>query len=249
MKRLLACCVTCLVVALMTSASAQSSVVSITVDDTFPGLVAAGGVGVFSDAGTTGTNHYSDYRIDPYPYLNWCVDAQPSPPGNLFVRLNRKLDGEAGTLRCSENPRPDGLAGVPRNYVARIAVDAVCDMLADPRAGLPLSDAAGAAWDTSASSTPCVLPRSDNPRIRLPTLYKAKARTTPVDFLTSMFNYPNSYEIQSDGEASISQNPMVPGLKTVSYSGTFRLVKFEPGVRARAVGPSFAMPVRMEFLQ
>jgi hypothetical protein len=249
MNRLAAVSVMALFVS-MTSVLAQSSLVTFTIDGTYPGSVpAAGGAGVFSDATNTGTDTYSDYRIDPNPYLNWCVDAQPGSAGNLFVRLNRKLDGDAGSLRCSENPRPDGAFGVPREFVLKIANDAACDILADPLAGLPLTDAYGNPWNTSGSLTPCVLLQSDNPRIRLGTLYKARPRTTSVDFLTVMFDYPNSYEIRSETEATITQNALDPARRSVAYSGTFRLVKFAPDAKAKTVGPSFMMPVRMEFLQ
>jgi hypothetical protein len=236
--------------AAMTSVLAQSSLVTFTINDGYPGNVpGAGGAGVFSDAATTGTDTYSDFRIDPNPYLNWCVDAEALSPGNLFVRLNRKLDGDAGSLRCSENPRPDDALGVPRQFVLRIANDAACDILADPLAGLPLTDAFGNPWNTSGSLTPCVLLQNDNPRIRLGTLYKARARTTNVDFLTVMFNYPNSYEIRSDADATIVQNSLDPTRRSVEYNGTFRLVKFTPGTKAKTVGPSFMMPVKIEFVQ
>jgi len=248
MNRLLAVSVTALFVA-MTSVLAQSSLVTFTIDGTYPGsLPAPSGAGVFSDAANTGTDSYSDYRIDPHPYLNWCVDAEPSSPGTLFVRLNRKLDGDAGSLRCSENPRPDNALGVPREFVLKIANGAACDILADPLAGLPLKDAFGNPW-TTGGSTPCVLSQNDNPRIRLGTLYKARARTTPVDFLTVMFDYPNSYEIRSDTEATITQNTLDPARRSVAYSGTFHLVKFALGAKAKTVGPAFMMPVKMEFTQ
>ena len=137
--------------------AAPTTVLSVTIDDTYPG----GGAGVYSDAATTptGTMVYADYRIGSLP-LNWCVEAEPAPPGNLFVLLNRKLDGPAGVLRCSENPDGGGNPGVPRNFTLQIANEAVCDLLADPAAGLPLTDVGGVGWDAS-SSIPCVLAQND----------------------------------------------------------------------------------------
>lgn len=227
-----------------TAPSAATTLVSFSIDDTF---FAGGGAGVFSDAADSGTNHYADYRIDPASPLNWCVDAEPYSPGNLFVRLNRKLDGDAGVLRCTENPGPDGQTpGTQRNVVLRIAAKEACDILSDPLAGLPLTDAAGTAWDPASSTGVCTLAHNDNPRIRVGTLYKAKARTTTIDFLTVMFDQPNSYEIRSESAAAIATSGAV---RTVSYSGGFRLVKFSPGQKARTVGPVFAMPLRIEFEQ
>jgi hypothetical protein len=217
-------------------------VLNFTIDDLYPGT----GPGAFSDAATTGTPAYADYRIGPLP-LNWCVDAEPAPPGNLFIRVNRKLDGEAGVLRCSENPDGDGNLGVPRNFVLRINNDDVCDRLADPAAGLPLVDAGGVAWNSASSGLPCVLPRNDNPRIRLGTLYKSRAKTTNVDFCTVMFDAPVSYEIRSVGEAAIVPDPLDSTRKSIAYNGTFNLVRFEPGVKTKTVGQAFTMKVRMEF--
>lgn len=223
--------------------SAATTLVSFTIDDSYPGV----GAGVFSDAAVSGTGDYADYRIDPDPPLNWCVEAEPYAPGNLFVRLNRKLDGDAGVLRCTENPR-DGSTdlGTQRNFVLRIDNDEACDILSDPSAELPLTDAGGTPWDAATSAGLCVLAHNDNPRIRLGTLYKAKARTTPVDFLTVMFEAVNSYEIRSESAASITTSGT---LKTVTYTGGFRLVKFGGGEKARTVGPAFSMPLRIFFQQ
>ena len=232
------------------AAGAATTLVSFTIDDMYPGTVLpATAAGVFSDAATTGTMAYADYRIDPLSQLNWCVDAEPFSPGNLFIRLNRKLDGEAGVLRCSENADNSGTGnlGVPRNFALRIANDDACDRLADPAAELPVVEASGVAWDPVNSSLPCVLPRNDNPRIRLGTLYKPRAKTTNIDFLTVMFNAPVSYEIRSDSDATIVPDALDPTRKAVAYSGTFHLVRFEPGVKAKTVGQAFTMPVRMEF--
>ena len=231
------------VATLVSAAGAATTLVSFTIDDSYPN---ATGPGVFSDAATTGTTVYADYRIGPLP-LNWCVDAEPFSPGNLFVRLNRKLDGEAGVLRCSENPDDFGNPGVPRNFTLKIANDDVCGRLADPTAGLPLVDGSGGPWVPGSSSLPCLLPRNDNPRIRLGTLYKPRAKTTNIDFLTVMFDAPVSYEIRSDSEATIVPDAFDPARKRVTYSGTFHLVRFEPGVKTRTVGQAFTMPVKMDF--
>ncbi|MCA1563959.1 MAG: hypothetical protein LC804_28170 [Acidobacteria bacterium] len=124
-----------------------------------------------------------------------CVDAEPFPVGNLFIRLNRKLDGEDGVLRCSEQPA-DGGGGVPRNFVLRVNSDQACQILSDPLAGLPVTDNVGQPWTSGAGA--CIVARNDNPRIRLGTLYKSRAKTTPVDFLLVMFEHPVSFEVRSD---------------------------------------------------
>lgn len=226
----------------MNTPSASVGALSFTIDDSFP---AAGGPGVFSDGAGDAPHAYADYRVDESSALNWCVEAQPYSAGNLFIRLNRKLDGDAGVMRCTDNPGPDGPNGVQRNFVLRIDNEQVCNILSDPDAGLPLTDGSDATWQPGSGG--CTLKHNDNPRIRLGTLYKARARTTTLDFLTVMFDKPNSYEIRSDAAAPISSNE--PGHKAVTYSGTYRLVKFAPGQKTRSVGPSFEMPVSMHFYE
>jgi hypothetical protein len=180
--------------------------------------------------------------------LNWCVDAEPASPGNLIIHLNRKLDGPAGVLRCSDNPDEGGVDfGVPRNFTLRINNDAVCDLLADPLAGLPLVDGSDVPWNGATSVPPCVLPTNDNPRISLATLYKPRARTTNIKFQTAMFNpiYPVSFVIDSDGEAAITHVNSTQ--RSVSYQGTYHLSRFSP--KGKTVGPAFNMPVTMVFTQ
>ena len=149
-------------------------------------------------------------------------------------------------LRCSENLDNDGHPGVPRNFRLRIANDDVCDRLADPAAELPLAESTGAPWDPVNSALPCVLPQSGNPRIRLSTVYKARAKTTNIDFLIPMLDAPVSYEVRSESDATISPDALDPTRKVVAYNGTYRLARFEPSVKARTVGQAFTMPVRME---
>ena len=212
--------------------AAATTVLQVAIDDGFPASVGSVGSGVFSDAATTLTNSYDDYRIGPSgpSDLNFCVEAEPAPPGNLFILLNRKLDGPAGVLRCSEN------GGTSRNFVLKIANQDVCDLLAEPAAGLNLT------YDSSGT---CVLGTVFNPRIRMGTVYKARAKTTNIDFLLGT-DLPVSYEIRSDGLAGITTTTLVPALKTVQYTGTYHLVRFD--TKAKAVGPPFSMPVKMDLL-
>ena len=52
--------------------AATTTVASFLIDDAYPGA----GPGVRSD----GKGEYADYRIDPTPPVNWCVDAAPFSP-------------------------------------------------------------------------------------------------------------------------------------------------------------------------
>ncbi|MGE0359859.1 MAG: hypothetical protein AB7H93_06590 [Vicinamibacterales bacterium] len=238
---------TCGILAALSGVTAATTVVSFMIDDTFPALVAGGAAaapGVTSD-GLAEDGAYADYRIDPTPPLNWCVDAAPYSQGLLFVRLNRKLDGDAGVLRCTANLNPNVVSpvfGIQRNVTLTINSLDACDRLAEPDAGLPVKDSANADWNLSAKTLPCTLSSNHNPRIRLETLYKARAKATPIHFQTEMFEFPVSYVIQSEASAGIAS---VGNVKEVSYTGTYRLVRYAPGSKPKTVGPAFTMPVRM----
>ena len=210
----------------------------VTIIDGYPASVGSS-AGVFSD----GLGDYRDWTLDPPGiYTNWCVAAAPFSPGNLFLQFNRKLDGLSGTMRCTENERPDGQLGRARQYVLRIANDTACEILRTANAGLQLWATGGVPWVSGAG--PCTIAESNSPRVRLGTLYKPNARSTNIDFLTYVDGAPTSFEIRSDANASIQS---MPGTKVVTYTGTFRLVRFDPGAKAKAVGPSFPMPVQMTF--
>jgi len=230
----------CGILAALSGVTAATTVVSFGIFDPPPGAP-----GLSSD----GKGAYEDFRIAPNNPVNWCVDAAPySGQGLLFVRLNRKLDGDAGVLRCSDNvfPYPTGSTPAdPRNVTLTIGDVAACNQLADPDAGLPVTDAANIPWTIGLSNGPCILATNHNPRIRLDTLYKARAKSTPVAFQTEMFGYPVSYVIQSDGAATIT--PVGETGRAVTYASTFHLVKYAPGTKPKNVGPAFRMPVQMTF--
>jgi hypothetical protein len=218
--------------------SAGVTVLKFVIDDDFPGNPAFD-PGAFSD----GVPEYADYRVYSDSF-NYCVQAEPYPPGNLFVRLNRNLDGDSGTQRCSDN------GGTPRQFVLQIHNATACGYLAsayntaDPGDEDGVFDLAGNSYG---GTGPCRVPRNDNPRIRFETLYKSKAKQTTVDFLTIMRGKPVSYEIRSDTAAPIKHLDAVT--REVAYTGTYHLVEFRPGTRAKTVGPAFPMPVRMVFTQ
>ena len=226
--------------AAMAGMDAADEALRFTIDDNFPPLVGSiRPAGVFSD----GNPAYQDWRLDPPDdFTNWCVSAAPAPPGNLFLQFNRKLDGLGGTLRCTENPRPDGLYGESRQFVLRINNNDACTILWTAPAGLMLWDQYEQPWVSGAG--PCTIRESSSPRMRLGTLYKPKASATNIDFLTYVDGSTSSFEVRSDNNATIQTSGAA---KTVTYSGTFHLVRFDPGVKAKTVGPPFTMPVRMTF--
>ena len=67
---------------------------------------------------------YKDYRstsVTPDP--NFCVEASPYAGGGLFVRLNRKLDGDAGTMRRTDH------GGTQRQFSVVISSQGACQEL------------------------------------------------------------------------------------------------------------------------
>ena len=93
-------CVPILGIAIAAPAAKGSKVdvLTFTIDNA-PAGYALSGDGIPS-ADSSGT--YMDYRLasggaaDP----NYCVEASPSASGLTFIRLNRKLDGDAGYQYC-----------------------------------------------------------------------------------------------------------------------------------------------------
>ena len=83
----------------------------------------------------------------------------------------------------------------------------------------------------------------------------SKGAKFPVDFLTTSPTEGKSaaisYEIQSTANALIVAGPGdLINVRTVSYSGTARLVKFSPfGDKPTTVAEPFALPFHMTFVR
>jgi len=173
---------------------------------------------------------YNDYRLgtglpdDP----DYCVESVVS--GGLFLRFNRKLDGDAGTQYC-------GLfGGSPRQYSLTIPSAAACAEL----------------WShgyETGPDAPCVITGVDKPRIRITNdLYGRRTATTPVAFLTMWYDeHLTSYEVRTETDATVIKDGLDLSKRIVSYGGYARLWRFEPGVKARAVADPFPLPFQMTF--
>lgn len=214
---------------------AAVSVVSFTIDE-----AAAPTYAVFSDKAVTGTNEYKDYRLGTGEQtdLNFCLEADASR--SLFIRFNRKLDGESGVQRC-DTPDDQYGAGKQRQYLIEVRNQSSCQELG-ANGYLP----AATAW-----TAPCVITGGVNPRIRMGSLF-AKSTKFPVDFLTTNPTQDKSvaisYEIQSVANATIVAGPGdLSNVRTVSYSGTAKLVKFGGGTSF--TGEPFPLPFKMTFVR
>jgi hypothetical protein len=197
---------------------------------------------VSSESEATGTNEYKDYRLGTGEQtdLNFCLEADATR--SLFIRFNRKLDGESGVERCDT---PDDLYGVgaQRQYRIEVRNDSACAELG-ANAYLPASTT----W-----TAPCLITGGVNPRIRMGVLF-GKGAKFPVDFLTTSPTEDKStsisYEIQSSGNATIAPGPGdLSNVRTVSYSGNARLVRFSPfGEKPKTVA-EFELPFHMTFVR
>ena len=190
---------------------------------------------------SNGVNSYEDYRIDSTTdQLNACVQAEPNNTGFLFIRFNRKLDGDTGVQYCDRYS-----PSLARQYSLQIVDTTICALLSEDGAGLLAEGALTVAGDGS-----CTLVRSDNPRIRLSTLYKPRAKATPVAFLITMFDYPVSWEIRTVDDAPITTRlGGNPAVRSVKYTGKVELYRFAPNVKTRVVGPAFDLPLEMVFTE
>jgi hypothetical protein len=173
---------------------------------------------------------YKDFRLGSGlpDDVNYCVEASPSP--GLFIRLNRKLDGANGSQYC-------GLfGGTPRQYFVTISNAAACSELW--AGGYPTGPEA-----------PCVFTGADKPRIDIANdLYGKRTTRTPMKFLSKWYDVNAvSYEIRPESDATVISTGIDPSMRIVSYSGSARLWRFDPGVQARAVAEAFPMPFQMTF--
>lgn len=177
-----------------------------------------------------GPGVYKDHRLGTGlpDDVNYCVEA--SPTQGLFIRLNRQLDGELGTQYC-------GLTGgSPRQFSITITNTSACAELATH--GYPTAPAA-----------PCIFTGADKPRIQIINdIYGKRASKTSVVFLSKWYDiFATSYELRTETDATVITVGTDPATRIVSYSGTARLWRFEPGVKPRAVAEAFALPFQMTF--
>jgi hypothetical protein len=195
---------------------------------------------VFADGRNPPNGEYKDYRLttavtDP----NYCVEASPESGGLTFIRLNRKLDGDAGYQYCGLYAiDPTNTPATPRQYALTIpAADACAELFANGY--------------TEAAAAPCTLTGHDKPRIRLDNLYANRATSTPVSFLSEFYTDPAgiSYEVRTDSAAQVSIGAGDANVRNVQYGGTAHLVKFAPGVKATQVASAFPLPFHMTFVR
>lgn len=178
-----------------------------------------------------GPGVYKDYRLGTQlpGDRDYCVETSPTTQ-LLFIRLNRKLDGDTGTQYC-------GLfGGTPRQFFLTINSASVCNELSSH--GYP-----------TGPGSPCVVNGLDRPRIRISSdLYAKQTTTTPVAFLTEWYDSNRtSYEVRTETDASVLKDGTDASKRTVIYGGTARLWRFEPRVTARAVADAFQLPFQMTF--
>jgi hypothetical protein len=215
-------------------AAATVWLITFTIDEGYPvygdGLAASGDI-----AGT-----YKDYRLgtgQPND-ANYCVEASPSA-NLLFVRLNRKLDGDSGTQYC-------GLyGGSPRQFFVTINDRTACYELSSHGYGSYV-DPQGQTHLTG-PEPPCIFTGAEKPRIRISSdLYAKRTTTTPVAFLSKWYDvYRTSYELRTETDATVVKAGLDPSMRIVRYSGSARLWRFESGVTETPVLQPFALPFQM----
>jgi hypothetical protein len=209
-----------------TVGAASVWLVSFTIDGSY-----ADGVNVMSDLGEATPGgwvplRYEDWRLPSNPHPSPCVEAEPSPTGELHAVFNRKIDS-VGT-RC--NP-----AGSDRQFRIRIDAASACTRI---------FDAYGPTAVNMYQNGTCELYYNDNPRVRVGRLF-AKTTRTPVAFLTQMTNNSTSYEIRTDSDATITA--IGTNQRLVTYMGTARLVEFKPGQKTGTVADPFNLKHQMTF--
>ena len=231
LHRLMAICALALGLGMVAAAAKGGTVwlASFTIDDGWSPSNA-----VFGD----GLGKYDDYRLgsgletDP----NFCVEASPFSGGDLFVRLNRKLDGDTGFMRC-DTPNHDYGAGKQRQFSLVIMSDSACWELGSNGYLSP---------DSTTWHAGCTMTGGPNPRIRIGNLWARNARTG-MDFLTTNPSGGSvTYVVESDSNATILVGP--GETRVATYGGTARLHKFAPNSVGTVADP-FPLPFHMTFVR
>jgi hypothetical protein len=219
------------VVSPLLNAAATVWLISFTIDDGYP----VKGDGLTAPGDIPGT--YKDYRLGTGQPddVNYCLEASPSA-NLLFIRLNRKLDGDSGTQYCGRN------GGSPRQFFVTINDDTACSELWSHGYNFYV-DPQGQRQETGPDA-PCIFTGADKPRIRISNdPYARQTTTTPVGFLSKWYDESlTSYELRTETNAVVEKAGLDPSMRIVRYSGTARLWRFEPGVREGAVTQPFALP-------
>ncbi len=223
-------------IAVPASRAATVWLVTFTIDDAWSTSNA-----LFSDADVTGTNEYKDYRLGSGDEsdLNFCVEASPYGRNMLFIRFNRKLDGDDGVQRC-DTPTHEYSNGTQRQYSLLIDNDSACWELGSNGY---LSD------DASTWHRPCRIVGGVNPRIRMGDPWVKNPRFA-VDFLTTNPTEPKgsatSYVVESTANATILSGPN--NTRIVTYGGMARLHKFAPN-SVGVVAEPFPLPFHMTLVR
>jgi hypothetical protein len=177
---------------------------------------------------------YKDYRLATAGTddINYCVEAGPDATG-LFIRLNRKLDGDAGFQYC-DTYAPPSTTRLKRDITLHIRSAVACEELENAPPGYVTSD----------GGSGCYFGHFAKPRIRISAdVFGKRTTSTPVSFLEKSDNDSDiSYEVQTDANAAVTaNNPTNPNQRRVFSMGTAHLVKFVPGEKSSAVGASFPL--------
>lgn len=212
------------------NAAAKVWLITFTIDDGY----SVAGDGRTAPGDIPGT--YKDYRLETDPTdpsgVNYCVEASPSA-NLLFIRMNRKLDGETGTQDCGLN------GGSPRQFFVTINDETACNELWTHGYGSYV-DPQGQPQPTGPDA-PCIFTGAEKPRIRISgDPYAKRTTTAPVAFLSKWYDpYRTSYELRTETDAIVISAGLDPSMRIVRYDGSGRLWRFEAGVSESPVLPAF----------
>jgi hypothetical protein len=198
------------------------------------------GMDVSGDGAADGV--YKDYRLADATAgvndVNYCTEASPTSTGLLFIRLNRKLDGDAGFQYC-EKYLPERTQ-TPRDMTLHIRSYDACTELHSANLPAPPEVLAPYVIDDDPATAGCTFGHFAKPRIRISNdIFARRTTSTPVAFLEETYDVNDiSYEVQTDIDAVVTGES---NTRTVSSTGTAHLVRFVPGQKPVTVTPSFPL--------
>lgn len=187
-----------------------------------------------SDEPLSDSTTYTDYQWNPPSQADVCVFATVYSTGMAYTGLNRR-QGFADNLWCNQHFDSNGDPFPDRYYTLLVGDQTACDFL-EANNLIPPTE-----------TLPCTLvpdrePRTGGfqPHVRLETLFKNKAKTTPVRFQFELAD-GRQYSVDADAEAKITT--LTADQKIVTYAGTASFRNFSTG----KIGNSFSFPFTLEF--
>jgi hypothetical protein len=198
------------------------------------------GARVLDDAGQRINAVYADFSLAPPASNEVCVHGYVESPGNVHMRLNRRLlwnDAYENIKWCHERPLDAPGQYVDRTYTLLISDQTACEAELQLSYGLDTHDASLQHCDVRPE--PYSAPAGyHQPHVRGATVFKGKATRSPISFGFSVAG--RSYQVNTVGDVPFTLNSA--NSKELTWSGDAVL-----GEVGGSATYTFPLPFKLRF--